>query len=104
MPGDPRSVQRRDPSRHRAVEDGGVHNRGNRFQTRLHHQDRRAKAPAHSQALGLWNTVTMIADSDPSPDQDVVTDSELWRIDQICDGFETVWKSQRRPRIEGFLE
>ena len=45
----------------------------------------------------------MIADSEPLG-QDRVTDSELCRIDQICDGFETVWKSERRPSIEGFLE
>jgi WD40 repeat protein/serine/threonine protein kinase len=46
----------------------------------------------------------MIADAEPSQGQDGVTDSELWRIDQICDGFESVWKSERRPQIEGFLE
>ena len=56
MPGAPRSVQRHDPSRHRAVEDGGVHDRGDCFQARLHDQDRRAKAPAHSQALGSVET------------------------------------------------
>src|SRR5262249_33841403 len=65
MPGDPRSVQRHDPARHRAVEDGGVHHGRDRFQARLHHADRRAKAPAHSQALGLWSTLAMIADSEP---------------------------------------
>ena len=46
----------------------------------------------------------MIADSEPSHGREVVTDSELWRIDQVCDGFETAWKSARRPQIEGFLE
>ena len=46
----------------------------------------------------------MIADSEPSHGQEGVTNSELWRIDQICDGFETAWKSARRPEIEGFLE
>ena len=46
----------------------------------------------------------MIADSERPPDQDGVTDSQLWRIDQICDGFETAWKSARRPQIEAFLE
>ena len=46
----------------------------------------------------------MIPESGPSHDQRGVTDSELWRIDQICDGFETAWKSERRPRIEVFLE
>jgi WD40 repeat protein/tRNA A-37 threonylcarbamoyl transferase component Bud32 len=33
-----------------------------------------------------------------------LTDSQARRIDQVCDGFETVWKSGRRPRIEAFLE
>ena len=46
----------------------------------------------------------MIADSERPASQDGVTDSQLWRIDQICDGFETAWKSARRPRIEAFLE
>ena len=38
------------------------------------------------------------------PEYDDLTDSEARRIDQVCDGFETVWKSGRRPRIEAFLE
>ena len=46
----------------------------------------------------------MIADSGRPPGQEGVTDSQLWRIDQICDGFETAWKSARRPQIEAFLE
>ena len=46
----------------------------------------------------------MIADSERPPGPDGVTDSQLWRIDQICDGFETAWNSARRPRIEAFLD
>ncbi len=46
----------------------------------------------------------MIAGSDRPPGLDDLTDSQLWRIDQICDGFETAWKSERRPRIEAFLD
>ena len=38
------------------------------------------------------------------PEFDDLTDSQARRIDQVCDGFETVWKSGRRPRIEAFLE
>jgi WD40 repeat protein/serine/threonine protein kinase len=38
------------------------------------------------------------------PDLDDLTDSQARRIDQVCDGFETVWKSGRRPRIEAFLD
>ena len=38
------------------------------------------------------------------PEFDDLTDSQARRIDQVCDGFETVWKSGRRPRIETFLE
>ena len=34
-----------------------------------------------------------------------LTDSELWRIDQIlADGFETAWKWARHPRIEAYLQ
>jgi WD40 repeat protein/serine/threonine protein kinase len=39
-----------------------------------------------------------------TPDFDDLTDSQARRIDQVCDGFETVWKSGRRPQIEAFLE
>ena len=46
----------------------------------------------------------MIADSERPPGPDGVTDSQLWRIDQICDGFENAWNSARRPRIEVFLD
>ena len=45
----------------------------------------------------------MIADSEQPPGQEVVTDSQLWRIDQICDGFETAWNSTCRPQIETFV-
>ncbi len=45
----------------------------------------------------------MIASSEQPPGQESVTDSQLWRIDQICDGFETAWKSARRPQIEAFV-
>src|SRR5262249_1451278 len=38
------------------------------------------------------------------PDFDDLTDSQARGSDQVCDGFETVWKSGRRPRIEAFLE
>ena len=38
------------------------------------------------------------------PGLEGVTDSQLWRIDQICDGFENAWNSARRPRIEAFLD
>ena len=46
----------------------------------------------------------MIADSTRPTGLDDLTDSQLRRIDQICDGFETAWNSQRRPRIEAFLD
>ncbi len=46
----------------------------------------------------------MTPDSQRAASQDGMTDSQLWRIDQICDGFETAWKSARRPRIEAFLD
>jgi hypothetical protein len=45
----------------------------------------------------------MITDSERPPGPESVTDSQLWRIDQICDGFETAWKSARRPQIEAFV-
>jgi serine/threonine-protein kinase len=35
----------------------------------------------------------MIADSEQQPGEDGLTDSQLWRIDQVCDGFEAAWKS-----------
>jgi WD40 repeat protein/tRNA A-37 threonylcarbamoyl transferase component Bud32 len=38
------------------------------------------------------------------PDFDDLTDEEARGIDQVCDGFETILKSGRRPRIEDFLE
>jgi eukaryotic-like serine/threonine-protein kinase len=46
----------------------------------------------------------MMPDSERLAIEDGVTDSQLWRIDQICDGFETAWKSARRPQIEAFLD
>ncbi len=46
----------------------------------------------------------MIADEHRLPGSDGVTDSQLWRIDQICDGFESAWQSIRRPQIEEFLD
>jgi WD40 repeat protein/tRNA A-37 threonylcarbamoyl transferase component Bud32 len=46
----------------------------------------------------------MIADSEQPPGHEGLTDSQLWRVDQICDGFETAWKSARRPQIEAFLD
>jgi eukaryotic-like serine/threonine-protein kinase len=46
----------------------------------------------------------MIADSERPPGPEGVTDSQLWRIDQICDGFENAWNSARHPKIESFLE
>ncbi len=46
----------------------------------------------------------MIAESEQPPGPEGVTDSQLWRIDQICDGFETAWRSARCPRIEAFVD
>jgi WD40 repeat protein/serine/threonine protein kinase len=46
----------------------------------------------------------MIADSERRAGQDGLTAAELWRIDQICDGFEAAWRSARRPRVEAFLD
>jgi eukaryotic-like serine/threonine-protein kinase len=46
----------------------------------------------------------MIADFERLSGPDGLTDSQLWRIDQICDGFETAWNSARRPEIEEFLD
>jgi eukaryotic-like serine/threonine-protein kinase len=46
----------------------------------------------------------MIADLAGPAGLDDLTDSQLRRIDQICDGFETAWNSERRPRIEAFLD
>src|SRR5436309_1392155 len=85
MPGDPRSAQRLEPPRPRAV-DGG------------------AEARADPPILGQRGSSAMTTDSGPPTDQDDLTDAELRRIDQICDGFENAWKSARRPQIEGFLD
>ncbi len=44
----------------------------------------------------LWDcgdTLAMIADSERPPGVEGLTDSQLWRIDQICDGFEVAWQS-----------
>jgi len=46
----------------------------------------------------------MITGSDRPPALDDLTDSQLRQIDQICDGFEAAWKSERRPRLETFLD
>jgi eukaryotic-like serine/threonine-protein kinase len=46
----------------------------------------------------------MIADSERPLSQEGVTAAQLWRIDQICDGFEAAWKSARQPQIEAFLD
>ncbi|MBV8430292.1 MAG: protein kinase, partial [Solirubrobacterales bacterium] len=46
----------------------------------------------------------MINDPGTPPGQGDMTDSELRRIDQICDGFENAWNSARRPKIEAYLE
>jgi hypothetical protein len=46
----------------------------------------------------------MIDDSTRPPALNALTESQLRRIDQICDGFETAWNSERQPRIEAFLD
>jgi hypothetical protein len=46
----------------------------------------------------------MIADSTRPSGLDDLTDSQLRRIDQICDGVETAWSSERRPGIEALLD
>jgi WD40 repeat protein/serine/threonine protein kinase len=44
----------------------------------------------------------------PRADRDLglemLTDSQLWRLDQICDGFESAWRAGLSPRIEDLLE
>src|SRR5262249_39719045 len=57
-----------------------------------------------SAGSGGWSR-PMIDLGRPGPPRfDELTDSQARRIDQVCDGFETVWRSGRRPRIETFLE
>ncbi len=46
----------------------------------------------------------MIADSTRLHGMDALTDSQVREIDQICDGFESAWNSERRPQIEAFLD
>ena len=89
---------------HRTLEDGRIHDRGDRRQAWLHNQDRGTEAADYSQALELWRCPAMIADSPRPHGLEALTDSQLRQIDQICDGFEASWNSELRPRIEAFLD
>ena len=93
MPGDPRSVQRHDP---RAIalwkmEGFTTEEIASKLDCTTRTVERKLQLIRR-----LWNW------GEPHDDrrlrrphgQDGVTDSQLWRIDQICDGFETAWNSE----------
>src|SRR5262249_54157507 len=82
------------------MENGRLHQLGDRRPARVRHRNRRTQIAADPHPLGAGGRRVL---THPQIVRMSLTPAQARQVDDACDAFEMAWRSGQRPRIEEHL-